>query len=237
MKYTLPGELWNQVEVPMRQQTATNVSTFLSEMAYKLASITDVMMVKEFWHTVCDFAERCGALRERIYGTIKSSSLELGPLSPVFGEFQRFVGAGVDNVPVSLDVLSTKDTASGPVLVFDSSCTPVSDAPYAVYVDVSVVPDIYAVPEKQTAPLWFLNKYDKALMSGTLMRIYAMEGEKWSDSAGARMNATTYLREINRITHGLITAGMRRQVLVDAESILARQSITTNSQTQTNTVG
>ena len=69
------------------------------------------------------------------------------------------------------------------------------------------------------------------------MRIYAMESEKWTDTAGARMNATTYLREINRLTHGLITSGMRRQILVDAESILARQTTTTNSQTQTNTVG
>ena len=34
MKYAIPGELWNQVEVPLRQQTATNVSTYLSEIAY-----------------------------------------------------------------------------------------------------------------------------------------------------------------------------------------------------------
>ncbi len=237
MKYALPGELWNQVEVPLRQQTATNVSTYLSEMAYKLASITDVMMVKEFWHTVCDFAERCGALRERVTGTITSASLELGNLSPTFGDFQRFVGAGVDSVPVGLEVLSARDTATGPALVFDSSCAPVSGATYAVYADISVVPDLNAIPSNQKAPLWFLKRYEKALMAGTLMRIYAMEGEKWTDAAGARMNATTYLREVNRITHGLITSGMRRQVLLDAESILARQSTTTNSQTQTSTVG
>lgn len=237
MKYALPGELWNQVEVPMRQQTATNISTYLSEMAYKLASITDVMMVKEFWHTVCDFADRCGAMRERITGTISSGSLELGNISPTFGDFQRFVGAGVDNIPVGLDVLSAKDTVDGPALVFDASCAPVSRATYAVYADISVVPDVDAIPDNQKAPLWFLKRYEKALMAGTLMRIYAMDGEKWTDAAGARMNATTYLREVNRITHGLITSGMRRQVLLDAESILARQSTTTNSQTQTSTVG
>lgn len=237
MKYALPGELWNQVEVPMRQQTPTNVAAYLSEMAYKLASITDVMMVKEFWHTVCDFAERCGAMRERITGTISSDSLELGNIAPTFGDFQRFVGAGVDNIPVGLDVLSAKDTVDGPVLVFDASCAPVSTATYTVYADISVVPDVDAIPDNQKAPLWFLKRYEKALMAGTLMRIYAMEGEKWTDIAGARMNATTYLREINRVTHGLLTAGMRRQVLVGAESILARMSTTTNSQTQTQTVG
>ncbi|MGN0847819.1 MAG: hypothetical protein ACI4RA_10610 [Kiritimatiellia bacterium] len=236
MKYALPGELWNQVDVPLRQQTATNVSTFLSEMAYKLASITDVMMVKEFWHTVCDFAERCGALRERVVGTISANVREFGPVSPVFGDFQRFVGAGVDGVPVGIDTLATRDSADGPVLVFDSSLTPTS-ATYAVYADISVAPDINAVPAKQIAPLWFLKRYEKALMAGTLMRLYAMDGEKWTDGAGARMNATTYMREVNRVTHGLITSGMRRQVLVDAESILARQSITTNSQSQTSTVG
>lgn len=237
MKYALPGELWNQVEVPLRQQTATNVSTYLSEIAYKLASITDVMMVKEFWHTVCDFAERCGALRERTTGTITSTSLELGGISPAFGDFQRFVGAGVDGVPVGIGSLETKDTAGGPALVFASDCTPVASATYAVYADISVVPDVNAAPDDQKAPLWFLKRYEKALLAGTLMRIYAMEGEKWTDAAGARMNATTYLREINRLTHGLITSGMRRQILVDAESILARQTTTTNSQTQTNTVG
>ncbi len=237
MKYALPGELWNQVEVPVRQQTPTNVSAYLSEMAYKLASITDVMMVKEFWHTVCDFAERCGALRERITGVISSSSHELGNIAPMFGNFQRFVGAGVDNVPVGLDMLAAQDGADGPVLVFDARCTPVEGAQYAVYADISVVPDANAIPRNQKAPLWFLMRYEKALMAGTLMRIYAMAGEKWTDEAGARMNATTYLREINRVTHGLLTAGMRRQVLVGAESILARMSTTTNSQTQTQTVG
>lgn len=237
MKYALPGELWNQVEVPLREQTPVNVSAYLSEMAYKLASITDVMMVKEFWHTVCDFAERCGAMRERITGVISSSALELGDIAGVFGNFQRFVGAGVDNVPCSLGLLSTQETANGPVLVFDRSLAPVDGATYAVYADISVVPDTNATPENQKAPLWFLKRYEKALMAGTLMRIYAMEGEKWTDIAGARMNATTYLREINRVTHGLLTAGMRRQVLVGAESILARMSTTTSSQSQTQTVG
>lgn len=237
MKYVLPGELWNQVDVPVCQQSATNVSTYLSEMAYKLASITDVMMVKEFWHTVCDFAERCGALRERIVGTISTSSPELGTSTSAFGNFQRFVGAGVDGIPVGLDCLSTKDTSDGPALVFGSRCVPVSGASYAAYADISVVPDTNAAPADQKAPLWFLKRYEKALMAGTLMRIYAMDGEKWTDAAGARMNATTYLREINRVTHGLITSGMRRQILLDAESVLARQSVTTNSQSQTSTVG
>lgn len=236
MRYALPGELWNQVEVPLRQQSATNVSVFLSEMAYKLASITDVMMVKEFWHTVCDFSERCGAMLERISGSVSPSSRELGPFTPTFGDFQRLVGAGVEGVPVGLADLSTRDSADGPVLVFGSGCIP-ADAECTVYADISVVPDLNAAPSDQYAPLWFLKRYAKALMAGTLMRLYAMEGEKWADSVGARMNATAYLREINRVTHGLITAGMRRQVLVDAESILARQSTTTNSQTQTSTVG
>ena len=237
MRYAIPGELWNQVEVPLRQQTATNVSTYLSEIAYKLASITDVMMVKEFWHTLCDLAERCGALRERVTGSVGGGSRELVGFTPAFGDFQRFVGAGVDGVPVGLDRLSTRDTEAGVALVFDERCVPVADASYAVYADISVVPDVNAAPDAQKAPLWFLKRYEKALMAGTLMRIYAMDGEKWTDAAGARMNATTYLREINRLTHGLITSGMRRHILVDAESILARQSTTTNSQTQTSTVG
>lgn len=236
MKYALPGELWNQVEIPLRQQSATNVSVFIAEMAYKLASIADVMMVKEFWHTVCDFSERCGAMLERIEGSVSSSSPELVVISPVFGDFLRFVGAGVEGVPIGLDALSTRDSADGPILVFGATCIP-ADSECAVYADISVVPDLNAPPKEQKAPRWFLKRYEKALLAGTLMRLYAMEGEKWSDPVGARMNATTYLREINRITHGLITAGMRRQVLVDAESILARQSTTTNSQTQTSTVG
>lgn len=237
MRYALPGELWNQVAAPLRDATAMNVATFLSEIAYRLPSITDVMMTKELWHTICDFAERCGALRERITGAISTSSPELGGFSPKFGKFQRFVGAGVDETPIGLEWLSTKEDEDGVALVFSASCVPADGQNHSAYADISVVPDANAAPERQVAPLWFLKRYEKALLSGALMRVQAMDGEKWSDAVGARMNATTYLHEINRVTHGLITGGMRRQILLDAESILARQSTTTNSQTQTSTVG
>lgn len=218
MKMTIPGELWNQVAVPSSGTTSTLISTYLSEMAYKLPSITDVMMTKEFWHTVCEFAERCGALRERISGTSPFTSIVVG--SPTFGDFQRFVGAGVNGAPVGFDEFSVSETAQGAQIEFNASSATSS------YADISVVPDITAAPNNQKAPLWFLKRYDRALMSGTLMRIYSMSGAPWSDSATARQHAMTYLREVNRVTHGLITSGMRRQVLTDAEALVTRQNAT-----------
>ena len=237
MKYCIPGELWNQVGVPAHDLASTEVSTYISEMAYKLPSVTDVMMAKEFWHTVCEFAERCGALRERISGTVSSISPALGVGTPTFGRFQRLVGAGVNGIPVGFDKFVARDSASGVTVTFDPSCMPVAEQSYTAYLDVSAVPDEDAEPSAQVAPLWFLRKYDRALLAGTLMRLHAMAGRPWTDEAVARMHATTYLREVNRVTHGLITSGMRRQVLLDAESILARQSTTVNTTTNSNTVG
>lgn len=236
MKNTIPGELWNQVDVPRTKTDAVLVADYLSEIAYKLPSVTDVMMKKEFWHTVCEFAERCGALRERITGTIKDTENTLSPDSATFGVFQRFVGAGVDGVKIGFDRFTIEDDESGAKIVFGAACTPVEGEVYSCYADVSVVPDVNVRPEEWKAPRWFLERYQRVLIAGTLMRLQAMPGKPWMDEAGARMNATTYIREINRITHGLITAGMRRDVLLDAESILARQSRTTTSSSQTNTV-
>ena len=110
MKYCIPGELWNQVGVPSGGVTATLVSTYISELAYRLPSITDVMMEKELWHTICEFAERCGALRERIVGTISPTSLSVTITTPTFGVFQRIVGASVNGVPVGLDKITVNDT-------------------------------------------------------------------------------------------------------------------------------
>jgi len=236
MKYCIPGELWNQVEVPSADTTQTLVSTYLSELAYKLPSITDVMMTKEFWHTVCEFAERSGALREKISDTISSSSLTVTILDPVNGTFLRIVGAIVNGIRVGLDKITVTDSATGLQVSFDSSLAPTSSS-LPVIIEISVVPELNAIPPEQKVPLWFLKQYDRLLLAGTAMRVQAMPGHPWTDEAGARMNATTYLREINRVTHGLITSGMRKMMLIDAESVLARQSQTSSTQTTSNTVG
>ena len=237
MKYCIPGELWNQVGVPSGGVTATLVSTYISELAYRLPSITDVMMEKELWHTICEFAERCGALRERIVDTISPTSLSVTITTPTFGVFQRIVGASVNGVPVGLDKITVNDTAGGVQVSFAASLAPLDGTDYPVAIDISVVPDLNAIPSDQKAPLWFLKLYDRILIAGTVMRVCAMPGKPWTDEAGARMNATTYLHEINRVTHGLITSGMRKQILIDAESVLARQSQTTSTQSTSNTVG
>ena len=242
MNYVMPGEMWNRVRVPLDNLTSVDASTYISEMAYRLPSVEDIMMTKEFWHTVCDFAERCGSLLERVTGTIKSSGGTLtvkvesvDPESPLFGSFQRFVGAGVNGQAVGFDKIATSWGTEGPEMTFDASLTDTTGK--EAWVDFSVVPDINAVPAKQIAPRWFLKRYEKALVAGTMMRLKAMDGRVWADAAGARMNATTYLREIDRTTRMTLTSGMRKNVLIDAEAILARQSTTTSSQTQTSTVG
>ena len=237
MKNTLPGELFNQVGVPTHGQTPVLVSEYIQEMAYKLPSVTDVMMAKEYWHTVCDFAERSGALREHVSGDISASNLDLVVTAPTYGQFQRFVGAAINGVPVGFEKFSTKDTENGPALTFVGSVITVEGSTVAASADISVVPDVTAVPSDQKAPRWFLQRYEKVLIHGARARLQAMTGRAWFDEAGARMHATSYMREINRVTHGLITSGMRREILIGMESVIARQSSTTSQTTNTSTVG
>lgn len=234
MRMTIPGELWNLVPVPTRETDAVNISTYLSEVAYKLASIRDVMVTKEFWHTACEFAERCGALRERTTETITKDAPTL-EVAPTFGSFQRLVGAGIDGSPVAMGTLDLQNGDAICLMFADAALS--DDEEHTAYADASVVPETNATPDKQILPKWFLKLYGRALLAGTLMRLYAMDGEQWTDAVAARMHATTFIREVNRITHGLITAGMRRHILIDAESILARQSSTTNTTSTSNTVG
>ena len=243
MNYVMPGEKWNRVRVPLDNLDSVDAKSYvMSEMVYRLPNVEDVMMVKEFWHTVCDFAERCGSLLERVTGTIKSSGGTLtlavesdDPATPTFGTFQRFVGAGVNGQPVGFGSITTDWGADGPEMTFDAALTDTTGK--EAWIDFSVVPDVNAVPAKQIAPRWFLKRYQRALLAGTMMRLCGMDGRAWTDAAGARMNATTYLREIDRTTRMTLTSGMRRSVLIDAEAVLARQSTTVNSQTQTSTVG
>lgn len=238
MKYCIPGELWNQVEVPVKDTEAVAISTYLPEIAYRLPSITDVMMAKEFWHTVCEFAERCGAMLERTSWGVSQSERTVTIDSPAtFGAVQRFVGAGVDGRPVGFDRLDISAIERGYSVVFAMSSLSAGGEAVNSYVCYSVVPNINAEPDKQVAPKWFLKRYERLLIAGALMRICAMVDENWGDATAARLYATTYLRELDRVTHGLITSGMRKQVLLDAESVLARQSQTTNTTTNTNTVG
>lgn len=218
MNYCIPGELWNQVEVPTYGQTPVLMETYIAEIAYKLPSVTDVMMAKEMWHAICEFAERTGALREAksAVDNLTSSNHEVAVGTPTYGAFQRFVGAKMGGTPVGFDKFSTAMTIDGIVGVFDNGSDTATGEIF-----FSVVPDIGAPPENQKAPRWFLSKYEKVLMHGTMLRLFSMDGKPWTNGTQAQMNATAYMAELNRVTHGLITSGMRRQILVGMETALS----------------
>ena len=66
------------------------------------------------------------------------------------------------------------------------------------------------------APKYMIDRYGECIAHGALARIYAMRG----DGQMARMHATAYNNDLNRLAFGLITAGMRKHLLIDVEDWL-----------------
>jgi hypothetical protein len=65
-------------------------------------------------------------------------------------------------------------------------------------------------------PQYMIDRYGECIAHGALARIYAIRGE----GALARMHATAYNNDLNRLAFGLITAGMRKHLLIDIEDWL-----------------
>lgn len=220
MKNCLPDELFNTI--PFVYSTdecaAVGIKPFMQEAIYKMPNVQDVVIEREFWATLCDFAERTGLLLEK--EEIESGSSITA--NPTFGRFLRVVGA----TPLS------SVTESGLISFANNG------ANFVIY---SVAPEITTmdfatgdtIAEKHVAPKWFMKTYQKPIINGSLMRLFALRGA----DAEARMHATAYNNDIKRCCAGKITSGMRKMVEIDVEDVLARISIQQTQTTNTNTVG
>jgi len=237
MNMMIPAELFNAIGVPSEGQSTVRITDYLKSMAYKLPNCSDLTIEREIWNTVCDISSRIGALREKQTGTLGAGgTLQIS--APSYGDFHRLVGAGIGGTRSAITTISISDTATYPVVTF-SGGTQGSTA----YVEFSVIPDINANHDKTksgstypndkwVAPEWFLNKYSRIITAGAMFRVLGMTGRPWTDFNGARANAVVYNREINRLSHGLITSGMRKSILIGEEAPFVGNAQTVQSQPQ-----
>jgi len=242
MSKLIPNEIFNAV--PAQSASSSDdvrVTDYIKSIAYRLPNCSDIMMEREFWNSACEFADRSCALRERQTGTLDANK-RLTIQTPRYGELQRFVGAGISGSAVSVSSVSFGDgtaTFSG------------GSSGGSAYVDYSVSPDVNASHDKTPTvsggsttypndkwilPRWFIKEYDRLLIAGTMFRLLGMSGRAWTDFNGARSNALVYNREINRISHGLITSGMRKQMLIGSETPFIGNAQQAATQTTTSTV-
>lgn len=230
MNKFIPHELFNRIEYedPYDGEEMA-VSAMLSEAAYKIPSATDTLVKKEAWHSACDLCARLGVLLER------TESAEEGDrsvvISPEHGRLLRVVGCRMLN---GLD--EDADYVPMSKLSYDESSRTLSivEAPEgrfsAVYSVQPLFTDNGSTDENGTTvwnpslPRWFVERYGECITHGALMRIYAMSGKPWSDPTLARMHGVAYNNDLNRLSFGRITGGMRKHLLIDLEDFIVNSN-------------
>lgn len=207
MNDCIPDELFNMIPRPPSGGAVVSLDEFMSESSYKVPSVGDVVQKKELWHTVCDIAERLGAMIEVQESEPDADEIRV---SPRFGRFLRLIGADV-----GLDGISS--------VAEDAVAFASAGDHYIMY---SVVPDMTGnSPDvsgvwNPVMPAWFAKRYAKLIYDGMMMRLYAIKG----DHSDAKMHANSYANGMVSSSYGLITKGMRRNIRVDVETYLVQSS-------------
>lgn len=221
MRYCIPDELFNMIPYPASGLEKVGIDGIYREVAYKLPGAQEVVVRREIWHSLVDFCVRLGVYLVRL----ESGGANAGQiaLSSQDGKFMRVVGAEVQ----AEEGGPWKPVASGfSIDVGDGGLYAMfSEAPYKCAVVVSVKPrfdDETQVAGEWTpkVPQYIIDRYGECIAHGALTRLYAMRG----DSGMARMHATAYNNDLNRLSFGLITSGMRKHLLIDVEDWLVNTS-------------
>ena len=213
MRHCIPDELFNLVPYLGTLDNAGDVGIdgIYNSVAYKLPGAEEVAVRREAWHTLCDFCGRTGALQRRVANDAGNS------VRLAFGNGEkllRIVGAEAGGGRTAdFAVVENAETGVLTVAFGDdvSSC--------AVYASVRPAFDHAEKTDGKWAPKvprYVIDRYGECIAHGALARLYAMRG------AGemARMHATAYNNDLNRLAFGLITAGMRKHLLIDVEDWL-----------------
>lgn len=219
MRYCIPDVLFNRIPYPVSGTNDTGLDGIYREVAYKLSGAEPLVVKKEIWHSLVDFCGRTGAYLERL---TNQSGVSQITLTPARGKFLRVVGAEIQAEQNGAFTPTTAFTivegAGALYMRFDSS-------PYAGAAIVSVRPPF----DDETTdggvwtpkvPQYLIDRYGECISHGALARIYAMRG----DEGMARMHATAYNNDLNRLSFGLITSGMRKHLLIDVEDWLVNTS-------------
>ena len=230
MRYCIPDELFNRIPYPFVGTEAVSLDRIYREIAYKLPGENELVVRKEVWHSVCDFCERTGAYLKKLEG---ASPLTVPAEGTLGGKLMRVVGAKIDGV-ITRDIYITDSNNS--VII---GCNTPGETFEAI---VSVRPAFsdetgnneYGTGEwAPTLPQYMVDKYGECITHGALMRLYAMRGM----FPLAQMHATAYNDDMLRLSYGLITAGMRKHLMVDMEDFLAMARLSSNARNAGNAQG
>lgn len=219
MQYCIPDELFNRIHYPDGSYVEVGLDAIYNEIAYKLPGAEEVVVKREAWHSMCDFCTRLGALVKRKAGVAGATDVDLSEQNM---KFLRVVGAKNAGAP----------TTRFSVQMVEGSGDANDFVPHANFEDAPSGSDICEAfvsytpmfcDESQTAGVWtpkvpryMIERYGECVAHGALTRLYAMRGE----GQMARMHATAYNNDLNRLSFGLITSGMRKHLLIDIEDWL-----------------
>lgn len=208
MRYCIPDELFNRIPYPVDGLEEVGIDGIYSTVAYKLPGAEEVVVRREIWHTLCDFCVRTGALLRKMTG---SQSVEI---VVQYGKFIRIVGAEKDGVQTTAFTLSA-NPSGGLVATF-----PDGTQNCAIYASIRPLFDDVTADASgdwtPRVPQYLIDRYGECIAHGALARLFAMRGE----GEVARMHATAYNNDLNRLSFGLITSGMRKHLLIDVEDWL-----------------
>lgn len=224
MLHCIPDELFNRIPNPADAYSDADgtplvgIDGICREIHYKLPNAEDVVVRREVWHTLCDFCYRTGAFVERLEAEQGSNQILLASQQ---GKFMRIVGAEVNGEPTTAFTVAAGE--GGLYANFGSGIESCS-------VLVSIRPAFDDTTSDGSGdwtprvPRYLIDRYGECIAHGALARLFAMRGE----DGMARMHATAYNNDLNRLSFGLITAGMRKHLLIDVEDWLVNTGASAN---------
>ena len=217
MLHCIPDELFNRIPYPADaypaddEEPLVGIDGICRELHYKLPDAEDVVVRREVWHTLCDFCYRTGAFIERKEAEPGSTQILLASQQ---GKFMRIGGAKANGKPTTaFTVDSGEDGLYANFTGSDVESCSVLVSIRPAFDDITADASGDWTPR---VPRYLIDRYGECIAHGALARIYAMRG----DGGMARMHATAYNNDLNRLAFGLITAGMRKHLLIDVEDWL-----------------
>ena len=213
MRHCIPNELFNRIPYPAGGTDLTGIDGICREMHYKLPNAEDVVVRREAWHALCDFCGRLGALLERKAAASGTVTVELSPVANAKCKFMYVVGAEADGKPTTDFAIAPGDGVLVATFAEGSENCAVVMAVRPAFDDMS---DSAGLDWSPQVPRYVIDRYGECIAHGALARLYAMRGE----GGLARLHATAYNNDLNRLAFGLVTSGMRKHLLIDIEDWL-----------------
>ncbi|MEI6297337.1 MAG: hypothetical protein WCO84_06915 [bacterium] len=169
-----------------------NLGSLAEECVLYLPGCADLMIRKELQRTFRDFCKNTSALRVTVRKTLLKDVVTYNlplPYACVIDSIYKLM-IGDQKLEKNTDyTIQDGDTVT--VTLAEGSTASIDDsATTKTYLDV------YCILRPQVAsedcPLFFLNRYADAIVSGTLARLHLMSRKPWSDSGMAQIEAGEY---------------------------------------------